>query len=70
MSTLPLWLLCRLEGDREVSVELAVCKLLLGDTDASEVALGLGPQAAVAPDPDIQHFVQVTRLCPAFMPAA
>ena len=61
MSTLPVRLLLgRQEGDREVSVELAVCKLLLGDTEAAEAALGLGPQAAVAPDPDVQHFVQVS----------
>ena len=54
--------ICRQEGDREVTVEVAVCKLLLGDTDAAEAVLGLGPEAKTAPDPDILTFVQVLSL--------
>lgn len=53
---------CRQEGDREVTVEVAVCKLLLGDTDTAEAVLGLGPEAQIAPDPDILAFVQVLCL--------
>lgn len=52
--------MCRGEADREVSVEAAVCKLLLGDVAAAEAALGLGPTAQHEPDPEIQSFVQVS----------
>ena len=53
------WVLCRQEGDRELSVELAVCKLLMGDTAAAEAAVGLGPDASNPPDADIHDFIKV-----------
>ena len=53
----------RIEGDRDVSVESAVCKLLMGDVTAAEAALNLGSAAAHTPDPDVTAFIQV--LCAA-----
>lgn len=47
----------------DVSVELAVCSLLLGDTIQAEDALRLGPNnAADDADPAVRSFVMVCYL--------
>lgn len=53
-----------------MSVEIAVCKLLLGDTSAAEAALGLGPDSPSAPDPDIHSFVKVRHIMLSTWPLA
>ncbi|KAK9819960.1 hypothetical protein WJX72_004490 [[Myrmecia] bisecta] len=41
----------------DVSVELAVCKLLLGDSEAAEEVLGLDQPGGSAADPSVRDFV-------------
>ena len=50
-------------GRLDVSVERAVCQLLLGCLDEAEATLGLAPGAAAAPDPGILQFVLVRDQC-------
>ena len=48
----------------DVSVELAVCCLLLGDSEKAEDMLGLGPASPPAlADPAIRSFVMVRFAC-------
>ena len=49
-------------GRLDVSVERAVCQLLLGDPDAAESALGMAPRTGDSPDPGVLQFVLV-RVC-------
>lgn len=53
------------DGVVDVSTERAVCRLLLGDMEGAEAALGLsargGGTAAAAPNPYVLGFVQVRR---------
>ena len=51
--------LCREEGDQELSIELAACKLLLGDIAAAEAALHIGPSDTQNPDAGVLDFIQV-----------
>ena len=46
-------------GRLDVSVERAVCQLLLGLPDEAEDTLGLAPGAAASPDPGVLQFVLV-----------
>ena len=43
----------------DVSVETAVCHILLGEVDAAAAALGLTGSASRSPDPGIKQFVLV-----------
>lgn len=54
-----------------MSVERAVCQLLLGDPDAAESALGLGPNSTGNPDQGVLQFVlvRVFVLIPSNSPA-
>ena len=45
----------------DVSVEIAVCHILLGNAEAAGRALGLTKDAPRGPDPGIQQFVQVKK---------
>ena len=48
----------------DVSVELAVCCLLLGDSEKAEDVLGLGPASPPdQADPAIKSFVMVRFAC-------
>lgn len=49
------------DGAVDVSTERAVCRLLLGDMEGAEAALGLaaGSDGAAATDPEILQFAQV-----------
>lgn len=48
----------------DVSVELAVCCLLLGDSEKAEDILGLGPgSSSDQADPAIRSFVMVCTTC-------
>ena len=49
-------------GRLDVSVERAVCQLLLGDPDAAESALGLAPRTGGSPDQGVLQYVLV-RVC-------
>lgn len=51
---------CRKRFDAiDVSVETAVCYVLLGDVEAATVALGLTENASCRPDPGIKQFIMV-----------
>ena len=43
-----------------VSMELAVCQLLLGNVEAAESRLGLSPASATGPDAAVQQFIEVS----------
>jgi hypothetical protein len=43
----------------DITVEQAVCKLLLGSPEDAERALGLSPDSTVTPDPGVLEFVMV-----------
>jgi hypothetical protein len=49
------------DGEVDVRTERAVCRLLLGDMDGAEAALGLAAAAdgPAAPDPAILAYIQV-----------
>ena len=49
-------------GRVDVTVELAVCRLLLGDPLAAEAALRLAPDSAGRPDEGVAQFVLVRTL--------